>query len=88
VAIPISPAAGMSETAAVRNTQIETPLVERSQRLTGAATSSQLSQLLVRTLNNCVATGAMTDIMGQVVSTNRSHSSSAVQNQQITILGI
>ena len=57
----------MSETAAVTNTQIETPLVQRSQRLTGAAIRSQFSQPRVMIRNNWVAADGMTVIMGQAV---------------------
>jgi hypothetical protein len=52
VATPISPAAGTSDTAEVTNTQIETPLCQRSHRLMGAAINRQFSHLPVTILSN------------------------------------
>jgi hypothetical protein len=62
VAIPISPAAGTSETAAHTNTQLDTPEYHRSHRLSGAARRRRFSQLPVTTRN----TWAAADDMGSL----------------------
>jgi hypothetical protein len=61
----MSPAAGIREIAEVTNTQIETPLCQRSHKLRGAAINSQFNQLPVTILINCVAADGMPAIMGQ-----------------------
>src|SRR5258705_14023307 len=59
VAPPINPAAGTSDMAAVRNTQIDTPECHRSQRLTGAARRRRLSALPVTTRSIWAAADGM-----------------------------